>query len=156
MPSKLIERGFKFHCLADHGYMWDFFPTSNQAGPDTVPAIGGLSVTGSVVYHLLDTLLHIHSCVVYLDNFYASLPLLAKLRQTLKIGVCGTVRLSSAGFSVDLKIPKKDISKYDYHSVQSRVLTAFWVEVGVLLWFYNAPVTMMTTVHDLDTEVEKL
>lgn len=32
MPNKPIERGFKFHCLADHGYIWDFLPTSNQAG----------------------------------------------------------------------------------------------------------------------------
>ena len=29
MPSKPIEQGFKFHCLADHGFIWDFHPTSN-------------------------------------------------------------------------------------------------------------------------------
>jgi hypothetical protein len=39
MPSKPIEQGFKFHCLADHGYVWDFVPTSNQAGPDPVDAV---------------------------------------------------------------------------------------------------------------------
>ena len=26
MPSKPIQQGFKFHCLADHGYIWDFHP----------------------------------------------------------------------------------------------------------------------------------
>ena len=94
--------------------------------------------------------------VVYLDNFYTSLPLLRKLRQSLKIGGCGTVRPSSARFPVDLKTSKKEIFKFDYHFVQLRVLKAFGVEVGVLLWFDNAPVTIMTTVHDLGAEVEKL
>jgi hypothetical protein len=28
MPSKPIEQGFKFHCLADDGYIWNFHPTS--------------------------------------------------------------------------------------------------------------------------------
>lgn len=42
MPSKPIEHGFKFHCLADHGY-------SNQAGPDPVPVIESLTSTGKVV-----------------------------------------------------------------------------------------------------------
>ena len=156
MPSKPIEQGFKFHCLTDHRYMWDFLSTSNQAGPDPVPAIEGPSATGLVVYHLLNTLPCTLYWVVYLDNFYTSLLLLAKLRQTLKIGGCGTVRPSSAGFPVDLKIPKKDISKLDYHSVQASLLTVIGVEVGALLRFDNAPVTMMTTVHDLDCEVEKL
>jgi hypothetical protein len=42
MSSKPIEQGFKFHCLAVHGYVWDFLPTSNQAGPDPVDAVEGL------------------------------------------------------------------------------------------------------------------
>ena len=53
MPSKTIGQGFKFHCLADHGYIWDFHPTSNHSGPDPVPAVDGLAATGEVVYYLL-------------------------------------------------------------------------------------------------------
>jgi len=34
MPRKPIEKAFKFHCLADHGYICDFHPISNQAGFD--------------------------------------------------------------------------------------------------------------------------
>ena len=56
MPSKPIQQGFKFHYLADHGYIWDFHLTSNQAGPDPVPPIEGLTATGAVVYHLLQKL----------------------------------------------------------------------------------------------------
>jgi hypothetical protein len=50
IPNNPIERGYKFHCLADHGYVWDFHPTSNQCGPDPVPTIDGLTLTGQVVY----------------------------------------------------------------------------------------------------------
>ena len=42
MPSRPIQQGFKFHCLADQGYIWDFHPTSNQAGPDPIPPIDGV------------------------------------------------------------------------------------------------------------------
>ena len=69
MPSKSIEQGFKFHCLADHGYVWDFLPTSNQAGPNPVPSIEGITPTGEIVYHLLGQLPQPMYWVAYLDNF---------------------------------------------------------------------------------------
>ena len=53
MPSKTIGQGFKFHCLAEHGYIYDFHATSNHSGPDTVPAVDGLTATGEVTYYLL-------------------------------------------------------------------------------------------------------
>ena len=53
MPRKPIKQEFKFHCLADHGYIWDCHSTTNQTGPDTVPSTDGLTATGEVVYHLL-------------------------------------------------------------------------------------------------------
>ena len=53
MPRKPIEQGSKFHCLADHGYIWDFHATSNQAGLDYVPVVNGPTLIGRVVYHFL-------------------------------------------------------------------------------------------------------
>ena len=155
MPSKPIEQGFKFHCLADHGYIWDFLPTSNQAGPDPVPSIEGITPTGEIVYHLLGQLPQPMYWVAYLDNFYTTIPLLGRLRHDYRIGGCGTARPSSAGFPADLKIPKQNIAKFEYHSSKARVVTdpIFNQQVGVLLWFDNAPVTIMTTVHRLDAEV---
>ena len=108
MPSKPIEQGFKFHCLADHGYVWDFHPTSNQVGPDRVPTVNGLTSTGEVVYHLLSKLSLSRYWVVYLDNLYTSLPLLGRIRHDFKIGACGTARPNSVGFPVELRIPKQD------------------------------------------------
>ena len=72
MSSKPIQQGFKFHCLAGHGYIWDFHPTSNQTGPDPAPPIEGPTATGAVVYHLLQKLPRSRYWIVYLDNFYTS------------------------------------------------------------------------------------
>ena len=79
MPRKPIEQGFKFHCLADYGYIWDFHPTSGRAGFDYVPTVNGLTPTGEIVYHFLYKLPLSRYWVVYLDNFYTSLPLLGKI-----------------------------------------------------------------------------
>ena len=95
--------GFKFHCLADHDYIWDFHPTSNHFGPDPVPAVDGLTATGEVVYYLLRQLPKTRYWIVYLGNFYTSLPLLGRLRHDISIGTSGTAR-SSAGFPPQLKI----------------------------------------------------
>ena len=48
-----------------------------------------------------------------------------------------TIQPSLAGFSVDLKIPKKDIFKFHYYPVLTPDFTAFCVKVGVLLLFDN-------------------
>jgi hypothetical protein len=99
MPSKLIKQGFKFHCLAYHGYIWDFYAISNQARPDSVPSTYGLTVTGAVVYHLLRKLPGTMYFLVYLNNFYTTVSLLGRLRHDLHMGACGTACFSSAAFS---------------------------------------------------------
>ena len=81
MPRKSIELAFKFYWLADHGYLWDFHPTSNQAGPDPVPVIQQLTSTGEIVIFLASKLPKRRTWHIYLDNFSTSLPLLALLRE---------------------------------------------------------------------------
>ena len=158
MPSKPIEQGFKFHCLADHGYIWDFHPTSNQAGPDRVPTVNGLTPTGELVYHLLSKLPLSRYWVVYLGNFYTSLPLLGRIRHDFKIGACGTARPNSVGFPVELKIPKQDVNKHEYHSLKAMTLKdpRFNQEVDAQTWIDNAPVTIMSTVHQLGFQVKRV
>ena len=60
MPNKPIDEGYKIHCLADHGYVWDFHMTSNAEGPDPVahtltslPALGITLNRWHIVYHLI-------------------------------------------------------------------------------------------------------
>lgn len=80
MPSKPIEREFKFYCLTDHGYIWDFHLIFNQAGPDPVPTIEVLTPIREVVYFLVDKLSKRKTWHVYLNNFYTCLPLLVILK----------------------------------------------------------------------------
>jgi hypothetical protein len=158
MPSKPIKQGFKFHCLADHGYIWDFHPTSNQAGSDLVPSTDGLTARGEIVYHLLRKLPSTMYFIVYLENLYTTVPLLGRLRHDLHMGASRTARPSSTGFPPELKIPKHDIGKYEYHAL--KVLTVkdslFGQLVGAHLWFDNAPVTILSTVHDFESQQERL
>jgi len=111
IPSKPIELGFKFHCLADHGYIWDFHPTSNQTRPDPVPVIQNLTATRGIVIFLASQLPKRRTWHIYLDNFYTSpgLPLLALLRDRLGILACGTARPNSKDFPKELAISKKAV-----------------------------------------------
>jgi len=158
MPRKPIEQGFKFHVVAEHGYVWDFHSTSNQVGPDPVPSIEGLTATGQVVNHLVSQLPRSKYWMVYLDNFYTTLPLLGRLLNNFQIGGCGTERPSLAGFPPELKGSKQDITKHEYHTMQTMSLSDSAVHegVGALLWFDNAPVTFMSTVHELASTVERI
>jgi len=89
MASKPIRRGFKFHCLVDHGFT--FLLTSNQ----TVPSIGGITPTGDMLYHLLRQLSQSIYWIAYLDGFYATISLLGRSCYGYRIGGCSTARLSS-------------------------------------------------------------
>ena len=131
--------------------------TSIQAGPDPVPPIEGLTATGAVLYDMLQKLPRSRYWIVYLDNFYISVPLLSRLRHDLKIGGCGTARPSSALFPSELKVPKSDIGKHDYHALKVAVVkdSVFQEEVGAHLWFDNAPVTILSTVHEVGSEKER-
>jgi hypothetical protein len=32
-----IDKSYKFYCLVDKGYVWDFHPPSNAVGLDLIP-----------------------------------------------------------------------------------------------------------------------
>ena len=145
MPRKPIELGFKFNCLADHGYIWDFHPTSNQACSDPVPVIQQLTATGEIVMILASKLPKPRTWHIYIDNFYTSLPLLALLREQLAIGAFGTARPNSKDFPKELAISKKAVGQLPYHFRSGMIVR----DVGVLLWFEYAPVTIMTTIYSL-------
>lgn len=148
MPNKPIDKEFEFHCLADHEYIWDFHPTSNQVRPDPIPPIEVLTPTGDVVYYLASKLPKRKTWLIFPDNFYTSLPLLSILCRRLDIGVRGTAKPSSRGTPAILAVPQTDLGKIPYHSKTGLILEV----VGILLWFDNKPVTMMTTIHYLTRE----
>jgi hypothetical protein len=150
MPSKPIDQGYKFHCYAAAGYVYDFIPTSNHSGPDPIPSSGfpevdEMSATSRLVFHLMqrncDEYGLDQSFDVFMDNFYTNLPLFSALRIRLGVGACGTARSNSKDFPTELSIPKN--SKLPYHWRTSLVVNG----VAVMLWMDSAPVLVMTTMH---------
>lgn len=154
MPGKPIEVGYKFHCLADHGYIWDFWPHSgtkdgyDSLPPDaTQPSVGGLTPTGAMCLHLAKQLPYTsHAFNIFTDNYYTTLDLLSNLR-AVGIGGCGTTRRDRTGYPEELKIPANAETKVEYHFTSGAVNRERGV--GTLLWFDNAPVSIMTTIHIL-------
>lgn len=101
-----------------------------------------------MVYYLANQLPKRKTWHIFLNNFYTSLPLLATLRDRLDIGACGTAKPGSRDFPSVLAIPKKDVGKVSSHFKAGLIIR----DVGILLWFDNAPVPMMTTIHYLKGE----
>jgi len=152
MSSKPIELGFKFYCQAYHGYIWDFHPTSNQAGPDPVPVIQNITATGEIVMFIASKLPKRRTWQIYLENCYTSLPLLAVLKERLGIEACGTASPNSENFPKELAISKTSVGQLPYHYRSSMSIR----DVGVLLWFDNRPVTIMTTMYCLIGEKSEI
>jgi len=97
--------------------------------------------------------------IVHLDNFYTTVPLLGRLHYDLQMGACQTACHSLAGFPPELNVLNQDIGKYEYHAL--KVLTVkhslfCQLPVGAHLWFDNAPVTILSTVYDFESQQERL
>lgn len=143
MKNKPIPKGVKFHVAADHGYVFNFHPTSNKSGPDPFDEPSDFSNTSSVVLQLVKKLPYSQKAFnVYMDNYYTNLPLFAELRK-LGIGACGTARTTSKDFPQAVKVT--NTANLDFHYKAGVVERG----VAVLLWIDNGPVSMMTTIHRL-------
>ena len=138
----------KFHCAADHGFGFDFHPTSQRHGPDPISpdnAAEGLSYTSSIVLEMTSRLPKYLAFNLYIDNYYTSVPLLAVLRKN-GIGGYGSAPTSSKNFPPDLILSKNKSSRLlEYHERAETVVDG----VAVMLWMDNAPVSMMATIHQL-------
>jgi len=63
MPNKPISQGYRFFCMAEKGYVWEFHPSSNAVGGDFVDVesrLLKLTDTGKLVHHLIRRLHHRH------------------------------------------------------------------------------------------------
>jgi len=56
MPNKPISQGYKFFCMVEKGYVWEFHPSSNAVGGDPVDVeshLLQLTDTGKMLHHLI-------------------------------------------------------------------------------------------------------
>src|SRR5436305_13225740 len=82
MPSKPIKQGYKIFALADQGYVWHFQLSSRRHGITELVKDEGLTPTGSMVLQMAQLLPKIEQSyfVLFLDNYFTSIPLFSMLR----------------------------------------------------------------------------
>src|SRR5438874_5744393 len=153
MPNKPIDEGYKVFCLVDHGYVFDFRIASCSKPTPGVESVDNLSNTSAIVFSLTMSLPYKHKAfTIYMDNYFSNVPLFLKL-QKFGIGACGTTKQNCSGFPKELKVGKTltGNQKLDYHFLTGTKVGTMVGNAGVLavLWMDNAPVTMLTTVHNI-------
>jgi hypothetical protein len=55
MPNKPFSQGYRFFCMAENGYVWEFHSSSNAVGGDpgnVESCLLWLRTTGKMVHHL--------------------------------------------------------------------------------------------------------
>lgn len=67
------------------------------------------------------------------------------LGRHLDTGVCRAAKYSSRGFPAILSVLKWDVGKVPSYFTVGHILE----EVGILFWFDNALVSLITTIHHL-------
>ena len=153
MPNKPIDEGYKAFCLADRGYIFDFRMASRSRPTPGVERVDNLSNTSAMVFSLAMSLPYKHKAfTIYMDNYFSNVPLFLKLRK-FGIDACSTAKQNCSEFPKELKVEKTLTGnlKLDYYfltgiKVGMMVSNA---EVLAVLWMDNAPVTMLTTVHNI-------
>jgi hypothetical protein len=90
MPSKPIKQGYKIYGIADHGYIYNWIWSSKEKGLQEIFKLPHLTPTGCLVRTLVLSLPR-QRLVIYLNNYFTSVPLFKELR-TCRYGVIGTTR----------------------------------------------------------------
>jgi hypothetical protein len=145
MPNKPIKQGYKIFALAANGYVWHFQLSSKQHGIAELEKVNELTPTGSMVLQMARLLPKFPNShfVIYMDNYFTSIPLFSMLRKE-NIGAARTTRPSGVDFlALLIVLRQKWSTKLDWG-------TTFADEVnGVLCigWQDNNFVLGLSTVH---------
>jgi hypothetical protein len=93
MPNKPIKQGYKIFALAANGYVWYFQLSLRQHGIAELEKVHELTPTGSIVLQMARLLPKFPNShfVIYIDNYFTSIPLFSILRKE-NIGAAGTTR----------------------------------------------------------------
>jgi hypothetical protein len=142
MKRKPTPEGYKILALCERGYTYDFLFESRVDRTTETEHVAGLNRMGQQVWQLARGLPPHHAFNVYMDNYFSSIPLFKHLRDN-DVGACGTVRVNSPKFPKELKVPKN--AHLDWNTTAGKVVDG----VLAMLWVDNAPVTMLTTIHEL-------
>jgi len=117
MAGRPFEIGYKFHCVADKGYVWDFWPHSSPKNgyhpllsTAVKPSSGALTPAGAIVLHLAKQPPYTSTSFnTFTANYYTTVALLQHPREI------GTTRKTGAGYSDSLNVPEMVQEKVEYH-----------------------------------------
>ena len=141
MPMKPVKRGFKIWCASCSccGYLLTF---QIYSGKEITQEHG---LAHRVVTDLLVQQFSNKNHIVYMDNFFSSLPLFDELQQH-GIMACGTYRTNRAGLPQDLtdKTTLKQMVRGDCHMRQKGNTTA-------VVWMDKKPVYVLSSAHQSTT-----
>lgn len=145
MPNKPIKQGYKIFALADNGYVWHFQLSSRRHGIAELVKDTELTSTGSMVLQMARLLPKINESyfVLYLDNYFTSIPLFSMLRAE-NIGAVGTTRPSGTEFPALLIALRQNFSaKLNWGTICAITVN------GVLCigWQDNNFVLGLSTIH---------
>jgi hypothetical protein len=109
MLNKPIKQGYKIFALVENGYVWHFQMSSKQHGIRELQKVNELTPTGSMVLQMARLLPKFPNSpyVIYLDNYFTSIPLFSMLRKE-NIGAAGTTRPSGIDFLALLIVLRKN------------------------------------------------
>lgn len=137
MPMKPIKRGTKIWCLGDSesGYLYDIQVYAGKEG-----IAGEVGLGGRVVKDLVMGLSG-RNHVLYLDNFFTSIPL-AKQMILSGIYMCGTIRSNKKGFAVALKDQRllasmKERGDFHTHRIENELSVATWKDTKLVSFITN-------------------
>jgi hypothetical protein len=121
MPNKPIKQGYKIFALADNRYIWWFQLSSRRYGIAELDKHKDLTATSSMVLQMARRLPKIDQSyfVLYLDNYFTSIPLFSMLRAK-NIGAVGTTRPSGIDFpALLIALRQKFSTKLDWNTLTS-------------------------------------
>lgn len=142
MRGKPIRFGYKVWCLcSSDGYLFNFEIYTGKSQEKSIE----LGLGGDVVTRLLKVVKNPSEHVVYFDNFFTSLPLLAELSN---LGFCatGTVRENRCGKAPILSV--KDIKKKSRGSYDS--IFEQQNGINIVRWHDNSVVSIASNWDTVD------
>ncbi|XP_014663289.1 PREDICTED: piggyBac transposable element-derived protein 4-like [Priapulus caudatus] len=138
MPMKPIKRGFKVWSASCSccGYLYGF-----QVYTGKVPGSESKGMAHRVVADLTLPLLAGKNHIVYVDNFFTSLPLITELHQN-SVYLCGTYRASRVGFPRELQ-DSNAIKRLE----RGNSIMMVKGEIAACVWKDKKPVYVVSNAH---------
>jgi len=144
MPKKPIKQGYKIYGLADHGYIYNWTWSSREKGLQKMTLYLTLTNTGSLVRNLALSLPRRY-LIIYLDNYFTSVPLFSELR-ACKFGAVGTTCPHKL-FPPELSaIKNRFATKLEWNTLLAVVVQ----DVLCLAWQDNSIVLALSNIHTVD------